>query len=521
MSKLLYFQPKFLTGLTGGADLMSYRLTIVSVLLAVLTAGSCFAQGGDFMLGEPELYNRLDLNWHGAGARARAMGGAFVSIVDDASAVTWNPAGLIRVLDPQISFSGAYRNPTNAWDYSAEGFDTRSFTTDEDIYRLAYASFLAPITIRGQQFSGSVAFQRMNEITFARYTTPSIHSSIASTAWGDTTIATQTWQSSTGGINAFKLGFGTMAYNELAFGMSANIYFGTSEDVTDVQARWVETVLVGTFPVDMQREWRAHFLNDSEYFGFSLTFGFLYEKENWRVGATIDNVDIAFSGGFKLSREFDITQADTAFTGAVGSATPPDNPAPKWILIEQKDKIEMPLTLTLGGSYDPKENLTLAADVEWARFGASQISVLDSGVIRSSGEKDEFYTEYWMRLMNSLELRVGGEYRWERESGTYPIRAGFRYFAHYLSSIEDFQNGFNRDRDGILHVGSTQDFGNERATGIALTGGFGARWETIWLDAAVEYYMDSRDVSGTSTYDFTAEDDFESLAITLTFTGFF
>ena len=308
LSNLLYFQPKFLTGLTGGANLMSYRLTIVSVLLAVLMAGSCFAQGGDFKLGKPELYNRLDLNWHGAGARARAMGGAYISIVDDASAVTWNPAGLIQVLDPQISFSGSYQNPTNTWEYSADGFGMSSYVSDEDVFRLSYASFLAPLMIRGHQFSASVAYQRMNEISFARYTTPSVGARVANTSWADTTVASQAWQSSTGGINAFKLGFGTLAYKELAFGMSANIYFGSSEDLTEVNAEWVEEVLQGTFSVDMQREWRAHFLNESDYFGFNLTFGFRYEQDKWALGATIETP-------FDLKRTFDVTQNDTCIYG--------------------------------------------------------------------------------------------------------------------------------------------------------------------------------------------------------------
>ena len=200
----------------------------------------------------------------------------------------------------------------------------------------------------------------------------------------------------------------------------------------------------------------------------------------------------------------------------------PTTPAPLYILIDQEDKIEMPLILTIGGSYDVTEKLTIATDFEWARFGKSNISVLDSGMITSSGDNENYYSDYWLRLMNSGELRVGAEYRWEAESGTYPIRAGFRYFAHYLSSVANFQNGYARDADqNVLHIGSIQNFGGDRVTGIALTGGFGAHWETIWLDAAVEYYNDSRDVSGTSTYNFTADDKYEDLAITVTFTGFF
>jgi len=51
----------------------------------------------------------------GVGARAMGMGGAFVSVADDASAIFWNPAGLTQLAenqfllsaDPVEDFSGA------------------------------------------------------------------------------------------------------------------------------------------------------------------------------------------------------------------------------------------------------------------------------------------------------------------------------------------------------------------------------------------------------------------------------
>jgi hypothetical protein len=45
----------------------------------------------------------------GFGARALGMGGAFVSIADDASAVYWNPAGLIQLEQSQILFMHSER----------------------------------------------------------------------------------------------------------------------------------------------------------------------------------------------------------------------------------------------------------------------------------------------------------------------------------------------------------------------------------------------------------------------------
>lgn len=42
----------------------------------------------------------------GAGARAMGMGGAFIGVADDATAATFNPAGLAQLLKPEFSFVG-------------------------------------------------------------------------------------------------------------------------------------------------------------------------------------------------------------------------------------------------------------------------------------------------------------------------------------------------------------------------------------------------------------------------------
>ena len=52
----------------------------------------------------------------GAGARAIALGSAFVAVADDASAVYWNPAGMTQLSGPVISL--ADRIPVMGTDYA-------------------------------------------------------------------------------------------------------------------------------------------------------------------------------------------------------------------------------------------------------------------------------------------------------------------------------------------------------------------------------------------------------------------
>src|SRR3989338_2646899 len=48
------------------------------------------------------------LNPVGSGARAIGMGGAFIAIADDATAASWNPAGLVQLEKPEISAVGSF-----------------------------------------------------------------------------------------------------------------------------------------------------------------------------------------------------------------------------------------------------------------------------------------------------------------------------------------------------------------------------------------------------------------------------
>lgn len=50
--------------------------------------------------------SRATFNVQGAGARAMGLGGAFIAVSDDASAVSFNPAGLAQLLKPEVSFVG-------------------------------------------------------------------------------------------------------------------------------------------------------------------------------------------------------------------------------------------------------------------------------------------------------------------------------------------------------------------------------------------------------------------------------
>jgi hypothetical protein len=60
----------------------------VASLVAVAPAGA-----GDKGLNNSETFSGFQFNFNNPGARALGMGGAFVAVADDATAVIANPAG--------------------------------------------------------------------------------------------------------------------------------------------------------------------------------------------------------------------------------------------------------------------------------------------------------------------------------------------------------------------------------------------------------------------------------------------
>jgi long-subunit fatty acid transport protein len=60
------------------------------------------------------------LNPVGSGARATGMGGAFIGVADDATAASWNPAGLIQLEKPEISMVYSAFSRDQAYDSLAQ-----------------------------------------------------------------------------------------------------------------------------------------------------------------------------------------------------------------------------------------------------------------------------------------------------------------------------------------------------------------------------------------------------------------
>lgn len=110
------------------------------------------------MLVLPIVFFAQDWNWNfmGSGARALGMGGAFIGIADDATSITWNPAGIAQLIRPEISLSGGLKSEN--WD-PGEGY----YGYSNSHISLDFGSLVYPFSLGSMRIVFSFAYHTIME----------------------------------------------------------------------------------------------------------------------------------------------------------------------------------------------------------------------------------------------------------------------------------------------------------------------------------------------------------------------
>ena len=143
----------------------------------------------------------------GSGARAYGMGGAFLARADDATAASWNPAGLSYLRRPELSLVGA-RNS-----FSSEEFRpaTEFVETETGVGRIAdFVAATYPVSLGPVSGAAQVSYQRV-----INFTTDRIAENPDIIRTGE----------STGGFDVVALGTGFRVFNSLRVGGTLNRWF--------------------------------------------------------------------------------------------------------------------------------------------------------------------------------------------------------------------------------------------------------------------------------------------------------
>ncbi|HXK11769.1 MAG TPA: hypothetical protein VMT70_19145 [Vicinamibacteria bacterium] len=267
----------------------------------------------------------------GSGARAYGMGGAFLARADDATAASWNPAGLSYLRLPELSLVGAF----NSFDVT-RGLDSDRFKGNA----IDFAAFAWPVGFG--DLRGAVQFSYQRAISFD-----------GSRHIQQYTASGQLQQfedgSSDGGFDVVAIGSGLRLSRHVRAGFTLN--------------RWLNgytQTLSRTVLTDTQRPLRQFDL-DFRPRGWNVNLGLIVSPvEQLNVAAVFKT---PFTAGVRLdkSRRDSWGTIDTLTEVTTNAARSDDV------------RLQFPSSFGFGLSWRPRDTLTLSADYTHTGWSDAQI----------------------------------------------------------------------------------------------------------------------------------------------------
>ncbi|MBA2481565.1 MAG: outer membrane protein transport protein [Planctomycetes bacterium] len=326
----------------------------------------------------------------GAGARALGMGGAFTAIADDATANTWNPAGMAQLERPELSINGGYYSRSTHSDHGGE---------TQGALALDHASVIVPFFVLGTQQTVGLAWQRQFDFTRAtgsRQVFQDVGPTLTTQGFSDNAVdndgAWSSWSLSYAAdvVSVLSLGATVLVWDDDLTRMSHNDRdTASSGRLTTISVGPPATILTDeTFTAEQHQRITV----DN---GVSAVLGALWHvTHDWTLAATVKpQYDLHLSIAKSDRREF-----RDASSGAVTSSTATSS--------RRGATYTYPTSATVATAWRPNDRHTIALDVTWTDWSALR---LDDGTSVTSpispfvppGEFDDGYA-----------LRLGYEHVW-------------------------------------------------------------------------------------------------------------
>ncbi|MCL4821105.1 MAG: hypothetical protein KJ067_18370 [Vicinamibacteria bacterium] len=365
------------------------RTETVALLLAVLA----MAAPASAQTTTPAEQDDLDFQGRsslvlGAGARAMGMAGAFLARADDATAASWNPAGLSYLRQPEFTLV-ASRNRFDTVtdrDDGARVYDDRFRGTMPD-----FAAATFPIELGRASGAVQLSYQRTfaffaGERDLVQLDTP------PRKLEGD------------GGFDVLSVGSGLQVLRDLRVGVTVN--------------RWING-----FDQQRERLIRRRSLQQTEFgfTGWNFNLGLLWSPvPSLNVGLVGKT---PFRGQVTLTRRRTDITSGTDELSEVRSSNFARSPGSNLPGVE----LEFPGAIGAGLSWRPSSPLTLSVD--YTRAFWSDGRVHNYFTLLQSGAPDVFETlpfpSLFLEQVDTEQFRVGAEYVFLLGRVRLPVRAGY------------------------------------------------------------------------------------------------
>ncbi len=329
-------------------------LLVVSGLVLVLSSG-LYANG---------------INLNSIGTKALSMGGAFVGLADDYSAVFWNPAGLTQMKSSNLAIMGSVILPKVTYKFDLVGIDTQ---TESKIYpnpALGYFHVVSEKLVIGLfLYAPSGIGGKWNGADLTMLT------------WPDPTV--YEWESKIAAFTASPV----IAYkvsDAFSIGAALNINYGL---------------------LQMKNPGLGQYKEDLDAFFFNATIGALLKPSKYfSVGATIK-----LPTKFKLKGDAEMSGAPLLGLSATSGA---------------EREVNWPMWIGVGVAIKPCDTLTITADAQytnWDKIDKFGVTYTDAFWKAVGFELLGTLNTYWE---NKIQYRFGIQYM---VSDAFALRAGYYY----------------------------------------------------------------------------------------------
>lgn len=353
---------------------MKKKLTLGLAIL-LLSTGGLLANG---------------LNLNGFGARAASMGGAFVGLADDYTAVFWNPAGLALMKTATFGFTGDILIPSSTYDLG-----TFSMKTNRQYYPAGLIGFFQPIGGRVVVGVGAYTLSGLG----AYWNNTGLEAALISpypTSAFTPPVENYTWKSFIGSITIAPA-IAVKVTDQIFLGATFNINYGFFKT-----NQWGEYQVVAEPPMLFNFGQAA--MNVTGW-GYGATFGLLVKPTD----------RISFGVTYRLASKIKMSGTSSLENlPLLNSALPDTSPA--------KLNATSPMWLAGGLAVKPIEKLTVTFDLQWTNWKKLDYLTiaLSDPTWNAFGVTENTLTLNWA---NKVQIRAGLEYK----LGSFALRCGYYY----------------------------------------------------------------------------------------------
>jgi long-subunit fatty acid transport protein len=389
-----------------------YPLLILSLVLIIWGA----AQTDALAQALQRIEIPSSLNPVGSGARALGMGGAFISVADDATAASWNPGGLIQLEAPEVSIVGAYfsRTEDNSFGTNPEASGRQGVSET----RINYLSAAYPFALFGHNMIVSLNYQNLYDFN-REWSFPLIQESERLKT--DQNVAFK----QEGSLSALGIAYCVQIAPAFSFGFTLNLW----EDGI-YENKWEQTTRQtgsGTF-VSNPFTFESVSHDRYSFSGFNVNLGALWNvSDRFTLGAVLKT---PFKADLRHEAAFNYSIVFPNYPSANSSASS---------AYVEDEHLDMPLSYGLGVSYRFSDRFTASADLyrtEWDDFVLTDALGHETSPItgRPVGESN---------ISPTHQVRIGAEYLFIEPEYVIPIRGGLFYDPAPAEGSPDNYFGFS------------------------------------------------------------------------------